>query len=66
MGMWHSGELPLWMVDWQFAHNVEVWWRGGVEAGCALELALNTAAGIEVGVVGPGTHGTGWWVGAAG
>ena len=38
---------------------------GGVEAGCALEFALGTAAGMEVGAMGPGTDGTGWLLGTA-
>lgn len=37
---------------------------GWVEAACDLELGLRAAAGMEVGVVGPGAEGTGWWLGA--
>lgn len=34
---------------------------GGVAAGCALELALRTAACVVVGVMGAYTDGTGWF-----
>lgn len=30
----------------------------------AFEFVLSTAAGIEVGAVGPASDGTGWWLGA--
>lgn len=32
---------------------------GSVEVGCALEFALRTGAGMEVGALGPRTDGTG-------
>lgn len=45
---------------WVDAQQVE---GGGVEAGWALEFPPWTAAGMQVGMVGPGTDGTGWWLG---